>query len=71
MFYDSGWQYDELVYFVMWFLVWKRDTQDENFSCISFLVQEHEPELQPPEKATCEVDKDTDKSGGKSWEYWV
>lgn len=37
------------------------------FSCISFLQQEHEPELQPPVKATCEVDKDTNKSRGKSW----
>ncbi|KAM9289821.1 MAX gene-associated protein isoform 6-T6 [Cariama cristata] len=26
-------------------------------------VKEHEPELQTPEKATCEVDKDTDKLG--------
>ncbi|XP_009696351.1 PREDICTED: MAX gene-associated protein [Cariama cristata] len=30
-------------------------------------VKEHEPELQTPEKATCEVDKDTDKLGEKSW----
>uniref|UniRef100_A0A8C3DKK1 MAX dimerization protein MGA n=1 Tax=Corvus moneduloides TaxID=1196302 RepID=A0A8C3DKK1_CORMO len=27
----------------------------------------HEPELQPPVKATCEVDKDTNKSKEKSW----
>lgn len=37
------------------------------FSWFSFLQQEHEPELQSPEKATCEVDKDTNKSRGKSW----
>ncbi|XP_010143037.1 PREDICTED: MAX gene-associated protein [Buceros rhinoceros silvestris] len=30
-------------------------------------VKEHEPELQSPEKATGEVDKDTDKSKEKSW----
>ncbi|XP_074886791.1 MAX gene-associated protein isoform X7 [Buteo buteo] len=34
----------------------KRDSQSSS-------IKEHEPELQPPEKATCEVDKDTDKSG--------
>ncbi|XP_029890806.1 MAX gene-associated protein isoform X7 [Aquila chrysaetos chrysaetos] len=34
----------------------KRDSQSSS-------VKEHEPELQSPEKATCEVDKDTDKSG--------
>lgn len=50
----------------MWLLVWKRDTQGEYLSCISFLLQEHEPELQSPEKATCEIDKDSEKSGGKS-----
>ncbi|KAM9292062.1 MAX gene-associated protein isoform 6-T7 [Morus bassanus] len=26
-------------------------------------IKEHEPELQSPEKATCEIDKDADKSG--------
>ncbi|XP_054053557.1 MAX gene-associated protein isoform X7 [Rissa tridactyla] len=26
-------------------------------------IKEHEPELQSPEKATCEIDKDSDKSG--------
>ncbi|XP_063187730.1 MAX gene-associated protein isoform X5 [Chroicocephalus ridibundus] len=30
-------------------------------------IKEHEPELQSPEKATCEIDKDSDKSGEKSW----
>uniref|UniRef100_A0A8C3N9N2 MAX gene-associated protein n=3 Tax=Passeriformes TaxID=9126 RepID=A0A8C3N9N2_GEOPR len=30
-------------------------------------TQEHEPELQSPEKATCEVDKDKDASREKSW----
>ncbi|KAM9292058.1 MAX gene-associated protein isoform 2-T3 [Morus bassanus] len=30
-------------------------------------IKEHEPELQSPEKATCEIDKDADKSGEKSW----
>ncbi|KAM9654159.1 MAX gene-associated protein isoform 9-T11 [Morphnus guianensis] len=34
----------------------KRDSQSSS-------IKEHEPELQSPEKATCEVDKDTDKSG--------
>ncbi|XP_010578364.1 PREDICTED: MAX gene-associated protein isoform X3 [Haliaeetus leucocephalus] len=34
----------------------KRDSQSSS-------IKEHEPELQPPEKAACEVDKDTDKSG--------
>ncbi|KAM9654152.1 MAX gene-associated protein isoform 2-T4 [Morphnus guianensis] len=38
----------------------KRDSQSSS-------IKEHEPELQSPEKATCEVDKDTDKSGEKSW----
>ncbi|XP_010181861.1 PREDICTED: MAX gene-associated protein [Mesitornis unicolor] len=30
-------------------------------------IKEDEPELQPPEKSTCEIDKDTGKSGEKSW----
>ncbi|KAM6274723.1 MAX gene-associated protein isoform 2-T4 [Porphyrio hochstetteri] len=30
-------------------------------------VKEQEPELQVPEKATCETDKDADKPGEKSW----
>ncbi|XP_009074833.1 PREDICTED: MAX gene-associated protein, partial [Acanthisitta chloris] len=29
--------------------------------------EEHDLEVQSPEKATCEVDKDTNKSGEKSW----
>lgn len=42
-------------------------TQDEYFSCISFFQQEHEPELQPAEKASSKTDKGTEKSKGKSW----
>ncbi|XP_051476518.1 MAX gene-associated protein isoform X4 [Apus apus] len=38
----------------------KSDSQSSN-------IKEHEPELQSPEKATCETDKDPDKSGEKSW----
>ncbi|XP_051476519.1 MAX gene-associated protein isoform X5 [Apus apus] len=34
----------------------KSDSQSSN-------IKEHEPELQSPEKATCETDKDPDKSG--------
>ncbi|XP_059675228.1 MAX gene-associated protein isoform X2 [Gavia stellata] len=33
-------------------------------------IKEHEPELQSSEKATCEIDKDTDKSGGKKKSWW-
>uniref|UniRef100_A0A8C3U3Z5 MAX gene-associated protein n=1 Tax=Catharus ustulatus TaxID=91951 RepID=A0A8C3U3Z5_CATUS len=45
----------------------KCDLQRSIFSCISFLQQEPEPELLSPEKASCEVDKDTNKSREKSW----
>ncbi|XP_009997876.1 PREDICTED: MAX gene-associated protein [Chaetura pelagica] len=38
----------------------KSDSQSSN-------IKEHEPELQSLEKATCETDKDPDKSGEKSW----
>ncbi|XP_009950601.1 PREDICTED: MAX gene-associated protein [Leptosomus discolor] len=38
----------------------KRDAQSPS-------IKKHEPELQAPEKATSEVDKDTDKSREKSW----
>ncbi|XP_041904206.1 MAX gene-associated protein isoform X5 [Corvus kubaryi] len=39
----------------------KKQQKDKNDSQ-SCSVKEHEPELQPPVKATCEVDKDTNKS---------
>ncbi|XP_068253593.1 MAX gene-associated protein isoform X2 [Nyctibius grandis] len=44
----------------------KKQQKDKSDSQISS-IKEHKPELQSPEKATCETDKDTDKSGEKSW----
>ncbi|KAM6068145.1 MAX gene-associated protein isoform 5-T6 [Theristicus caerulescens] len=44
----------------------KKQQKDKSDSQSSS-IKEHEPELQSPEKATCEIDKDTDKSGEKSW----
>ncbi|XP_042646599.1 MAX gene-associated protein isoform X2 [Tyto alba] len=38
--------------------------KSESQSCS---IKEHEPELQSFEKSACEVDKDNDKSGEKSW----
>uniref|UniRef100_A0A8C5IVP8 MAX gene-associated protein n=1 Tax=Junco hyemalis TaxID=40217 RepID=A0A8C5IVP8_JUNHY len=43
----------------------KKQQKDKSDSQIC--SQEHEPELQSPEKATCEVDKDKDSSREKSW----
>ncbi|KAM6068147.1 MAX gene-associated protein isoform 7-T8 [Theristicus caerulescens] len=40
----------------------KKQQKDKSDSQSSS-IKEHEPELQSPEKATCEIDKDTDKSG--------
>lgn len=40
----------------------KKPQKDKNDSQSCTVKQEHEPELQSPEKATCEVDKDTNKS---------
>ncbi|XP_068253597.1 MAX gene-associated protein isoform X6 [Nyctibius grandis] len=40
----------------------KKQQKDKSDSQISS-IKEHKPELQSPEKATCETDKDTDKSG--------
>ncbi|XP_009989331.1 PREDICTED: MAX gene-associated protein [Tauraco erythrolophus] len=44
----------------------KKQQKDKSDSQISS-IKEHEPELQSPEKATYETDKDTDESGEKSW----
>ncbi|KAM6254646.1 MAX gene-associated protein isoform 4-T6 [Spheniscus humboldti] len=44
----------------------KKQQKDKSDSQSSS-IKEHETELQSPEKATCEIDKDTDKSGEKSW----
>ncbi|XP_036239638.1 MAX gene-associated protein isoform X5 [Molothrus ater] len=40
----------------------KKQQKDKNDSQSCSVKQEHEPELQSPEKATCEVDKDKDTS---------
>ncbi|XP_077036304.1 MAX gene-associated protein isoform X5 [Agelaius phoeniceus] len=40
----------------------KKQQKDKNDSQSCSVKQEHEPELQSPEKATCEVDKDKDAS---------
>ncbi|XP_075008212.1 MAX gene-associated protein isoform X10 [Calonectris borealis] len=40
----------------------KKQQKDKSDSQSSSM-KEHEPELQSPEKATCEIDRDTDKSG--------
>nr|XP_054490037.1 MAX gene-associated protein isoform X2 [Agelaius phoeniceus] len=45
----------------------KKQQKDKNDSQSCSVKQEHEPELQSPEKATCEVDKDKDASREKSW----
>ncbi|XP_063015135.1 MAX gene-associated protein isoform X3 [Melospiza melodia melodia] len=45
----------------------KKQQKDKSDSQICSVKQEHEPELQSPEKATCEVDKDKDASREKSW----
>ncbi|XP_048161571.1 MAX gene-associated protein isoform X3 [Corvus hawaiiensis] len=45
----------------------KKQQKDKSDSQSCSVKQEHEPELQPPVKATCEVDKDTNKSKEKSW----
>ncbi|XP_074680263.1 MAX gene-associated protein isoform X2 [Strix aluco] len=44
----------------------KKQQKDKSDSQSSS-VKEEKADLQSPEKATCEVDKDTDKSGEKSW----
>ncbi|KAM6359569.1 MAX gene-associated protein isoform 5-T8 [Alca torda] len=44
----------------------KKQQKDKSDSQSSS-IKEHEPHLQSPEKATCETDKDSDKSGEKSW----
>ncbi|XP_072786092.1 MAX gene-associated protein isoform X2 [Taeniopygia guttata] len=43
----------------------KKQQKDKSDSQSCSIKQEHEPELQSPEKATCEVDKDTSRE--KSW----
>uniref|UniRef100_A0A663LPZ6 MAX dimerization protein MGA n=2 Tax=Athene cunicularia TaxID=194338 RepID=A0A663LPZ6_ATHCN len=43
----------------------QKDKSDPQSSSSS--IKEQKADLQSPEKATCEVDKDTDKSGEKSW----
>uniref|UniRef100_A0A8C3NBN2 Uncharacterized protein n=1 Tax=Geospiza parvula TaxID=87175 RepID=A0A8C3NBN2_GEOPR len=45
----------------------KKQQKDKSDSQSCSVKQEHEPELQSPEKATCEVDKDKDASREKSW----
>ncbi|XP_072721977.1 MAX gene-associated protein isoform X10 [Ciconia boyciana] len=45
----------------------EKKQQKDKSDLQSCTIKEHEPELQSPEKATCEIDKDTDKSGEKSW----
>ncbi|XP_068873496.1 MAX gene-associated protein isoform X6 [Aphelocoma coerulescens] len=40
----------------------KKQQKDKSDSQSCSVKQEHEPELQPPVKSTCEVDKDTNKS---------
>ncbi|XP_075358879.1 MAX gene-associated protein isoform X9 [Mycteria americana] len=41
----------------------EKKQQKDKSDLQSCSIKEHEPELQSPEKATCEIDKDTDKSG--------
>ncbi|KAM7108482.1 MAX gene-associated protein isoform 10-T12 [Ciconia maguari] len=41
----------------------EKKQQKDKSDLQSCTIKEHEPELQSPEKATCEIDKDTDKSG--------
>ncbi|XP_017665543.1 PREDICTED: MAX gene-associated protein isoform X1 [Lepidothrix coronata] len=45
----------------------KKQQKDKSDSQSCSIKQEHEPEFQSPEKATCEVDKDTNKPREKSW----
>ncbi|XP_071600791.1 MAX gene-associated protein isoform X2 [Heliangelus exortis] len=45
----------------------KKKQKKEKSEAQSSNIKEHEPELQCPEKATCETDKETEKSGEKSW----
>ncbi|XP_075283709.1 MAX gene-associated protein isoform X3 [Opisthocomus hoazin] len=42
-------------------------SQKDKSDSPSSSIKEHEPELLSPEKAACEIDQDTDKSGEKSW----
>ncbi|XP_063254644.1 MAX gene-associated protein isoform X4 [Prinia subflava] len=45
----------------------KKQQKDKSDSQSCSVKQEYEPELRSPEKTTCEVDKDTNKSREKSW----
>ncbi|XP_027562466.1 MAX gene-associated protein isoform X2 [Neopelma chrysocephalum] len=45
----------------------KKQQKHKSDSQSCSVKQEHEPELQSPEKATCEVDKDANKPREKSW----
>ncbi|XP_053923333.1 MAX gene-associated protein isoform X3 [Cuculus canorus] len=45
----------------------KKQQKHKSDSQTPSIKQEPEPEPQSPQKATCEIDKDTDKSGEKSW----
>ncbi|XP_025917459.1 MAX gene-associated protein isoform X5 [Apteryx rowi] len=45
----------------------EKKQQKDQCNSKSCSIKEQESDLQPPEKATCEMDKDTDKSGEKSW----
>nr|XP_025951614.1 MAX gene-associated protein isoform X6 [Dromaius novaehollandiae] len=45
----------------------EKKQQKDQCNLKSCSIKEQESDLQPPEKATCEMDKDTDKSGEKSW----
>nr|XP_025951612.1 MAX gene-associated protein isoform X5 [Dromaius novaehollandiae] len=42
----------------------EKKQQKDQCNLKSCSIKEQESDLQPPEKATCEMDKDTDKSGG-------
>ncbi|XP_062431856.1 MAX gene-associated protein isoform X3 [Rhea pennata] len=45
----------------------EKKQQKDQCNSKSCSIREQESDLQPPEKATCKMDKDTDKSGEKSW----
>ncbi|XP_063254642.1 MAX gene-associated protein isoform X3 [Prinia subflava] len=45
----------------------RKKQQKDKSDSQSCSVKEYEPELRSPEKTTCEVDKDTNKSREKSW----
>nr|XP_009682936.1 PREDICTED: MAX gene-associated protein [Struthio camelus australis] len=45
----------------------EKKQQKDQCNSKSCSTKEQEADLQPPEKATCEMEKDTDKSGEKSW----